>query len=216
MISARFAAVPIDLSSILDNHSRMQDDSSNIHSRIARRVRELRAELGMTLEALAAQCDVSRSMISLIERGESSPTAVVLEKIATGLKVPLAALFDDTRAPASPLSRKADRTPWRDPQSGYIRRNISPPMASPLTLVEVVLPGGSTVAYETGAREVKIHQQVWIQEGEIELTVGSRTYRLAPDDCLAMQLDEPVMFRNPTAAPARYIVAIVSDRPRRP
>jgi transcriptional regulator with XRE-family HTH domain len=40
--------------------------------------------------SLAAKCDVSRSMISLVQRGESSPTAVVLEKIASGLGVPLA------------------------------------------------------------------------------------------------------------------------------
>ncbi len=84
------------------------------HSRIASRVRALRTDLGMTLDALAAKCDVSRSMISLVQRGESSPTAVVLEKIATGLGVPLATLFDDSSASANPVSRRDDRTPWRD------------------------------------------------------------------------------------------------------
>jgi transcriptional regulator with XRE-family HTH domain len=169
----------------------------------------------MTLEALAAKCDVSRSMISLIERGESSPTAVVLEKIATGLGVPLAALFDDPSVPASPVSRSAERTPWQDPQSGYVRCNISPPSyPSPLQLVEVVLPAGATVAYETGVREVTIHQQVWVQEGEIELAVGRQIYRLAPGDCLAMQLNEPVTFRNRAPVSARYIVVIASERAR--
>src|SRR5690242_17219784 len=89
--------------------------TQDINARIAQRVRALRTDLGMTLDALAAKCDVSRSMISLIERGESSPTAVVLEKIATGLGVPLATLFDDPSATANPVSRRADRTPWRDP-----------------------------------------------------------------------------------------------------
>jgi transcriptional regulator with XRE-family HTH domain len=189
--------------------------SQSINSRIARRVRELRAELGMTLEVLAARCDVSRSMISLIERGESSPTAVVLEKVATGLGVPLAALFDDTSAPASPVSRKQDRTSWRDPQSGYVRRNISPAnYPSPAQIVDVTLPAGATVAYETGAREVSIHQQIWVQEGNIELTVGSVTYKLAEDDCLAMQINEPTTFRNRTRASARYIVVVVTERAR--
>ncbi len=96
----------------------------SINSRIATRVHGLRAERGMSLDALAAKCDVSRSMLSLIERGESSPTAVVLEKIATGLGVALASLFDDKRTPASPISRGADRTPWREPQYGYQRRNV--------------------------------------------------------------------------------------------
>src|SRR2546425_13032426 len=98
----------------------MQDRASaptapDINARIASRVRALRTALGMTLDALAAKCDVSRSMISLVERGESSPTAVVLEKIATGLRGPLATLFEDSSAPASPVSRRGDPTPWRAP-----------------------------------------------------------------------------------------------------
>ena len=187
----------------------------DINARIAGRVRALRANLGMTLDALAAKSEVSRSMISLVERGESSPTAVVLDKIATGLGVALAALFDDASAPASPVSRPDDRTPWRDPQSGYVRRNISPAsVPSPIQIVEIVLPAGARVAYETGAREVSIHQQIWVLQGSIEVTLGSVTYRLAEDDCLAMQLDEPTAFRNRTRKPARYIVIIASERPR--
>ena len=57
--------------------------SRDINGRIARRVRALRAELGMTLDALAAKSEVSRSMISLVERGESSPTAAVLRQNAS-------------------------------------------------------------------------------------------------------------------------------------
>ena len=189
--------------------------ADDINARIAGRVLALRTELGLTLDALAAKCDVSRSMISLVERGESSPTAVVLEKIATGLAVPLATLFDAADAPSSPVSRRADRTPWRDPQSGYVRRNISPAhFASPLQIVEVVLPAGARVAYETGARDVSIHQQIWVRQGSIEVTVGRATYRLSEDDCLAMQLNEPIAFRNRTRKPARYIVAIATDRSR--
>ncbi|MGD0769377.1 MAG: XRE family transcriptional regulator [Tepidisphaeraceae bacterium] len=189
----------------------------DINSRIASRVRALRADLDMTLDALAAKCHVSRSMISLVERGESSPTAVVLEKIATGLGVPLATLFDQWSAPANPVSRRMDRTPWRDPQSGYLRRNISPAnFPSPIQIVEVVLPAGAKVAYETGARAVSIHQQIWVQEGSIELTLGSVTYRLSEDDCLAMQLNEPTAFRNRTRKPARYIVIVATERSRAP
>jgi transcriptional regulator with XRE-family HTH domain len=189
--------------------------AQDVNSRIASRVRALRADLGMTLDALAAKSDVSRSMISLIERGESSPTAVVLEKIATGLGVPLATLFDDSSAPADPVSRREDRTPWRDPQSGYVRRNISPGnFPSPIQIVEVFLPAGARVAYETGARDVTIHQQIWVQEGRIEVTLGRTTHRLSEDDCLAMQLKEPTAFRNRTRKPARYIVIVATERSR--
>ena len=193
--------------------SNMKD--GGINARIASRVRALRTDLGWTLDGLAARCHVSRSMISLVERGESSPTAVVLEKIASGLGVSLATLFDDASAPANPLSRRDDRTPWRDPQSGYVRCNISPPnFPSPIQIVEIVLPAGARVAYDNGARDVSIHQQIWVQEGSIEVTLGRVTYRLAEDDCLAMQLDEPTAFRNRTRKPARYIVTVASERSR--
>ena len=200
----------LDLSSTLKDRG-----GQDINARIAGRVRALRADLGMTLEALAAKCEVSRSMLSLVERGESSPTAVVLERIASGLGVSLATLFDDATAPASPVSRRADRTPWRDPQSGYVRRNISPPnFPSPIQIVEIVLPAGARIAYETGARDVTLHQQIWVQEGSVEVTLGGVTHRLAPDDCLAMPLAEPTAFRNRTRKPARYVVVIASDRAR--
>jgi transcriptional regulator with XRE-family HTH domain len=189
----------------------------DINSRIAVRVRSLRTELGMTLDGLAAKCDVSRSMISLVERGESSPTAVVLEKIATGLGVPLAALFDDPQAAMSPVARREDRTPWRDPSSGYVRRNISPAnFPSPIRIVETILPAGARVAYETGARDVNVYQQIWVRRGSIEVTVGSVTFRLSDDDCLAMQLNEPTAFRNRSRKAAQYIVIVVSENWRAP
>ncbi len=177
--------------------STMPNAVKGINSRIAATVRTLRVDRKMSLDTLAAKCNVSRSMISLVERGEASPTAVVLEKIAAGLGVPLATLFNDSNAPANPISRRDDRTPWRDPQSGYLRRNVSPAnFPSPIQIVEVVLPPAARVAYETAARDVSIHQQIWVQQGTIELTLGCVTYRLSKDDCLAMQLNKPTTFRN--------------------
>ena len=184
---------------------------TDVNARIAARVRELRAGLDMSLEALATRCEVSRSMLSLIERAETSPTAVVLEKIAAGLGVTLASLFDDASAPPNPVSTAADRTAWKDPQSGYVRRNISPAnFPSPIRIVEVEFPGGARVAYESGARDAAIAQQIWVREGAIEVTVGKVTHKLGADDCLAMRLDAPVTFRNRTRKPARYIVVLSS------
>jgi transcriptional regulator with XRE-family HTH domain len=190
----------------------MTDD---INARIAARVRELRAEQALSLEALATRSDVSRSMLSLIERGESSPTAVVLEKVATGLGVALASLFEDSAVPASPVSRKEDRTSWKDPETGYVRRNISPPnFPSPLQIVDVLLPAGARVAYESSARDANIHQQIWVQEGSLEVTLGKVTHKLNEDDCFAMQLNDQMVFRNRTRKPVRYVVVISNDRSR--
>jgi transcriptional regulator with XRE-family HTH domain len=204
---------------ILDRLSIMADAAAtletDINARIAARVAALRAERALSLDGLAAKTDVSRSMISLIERGEASPTAAVLDKIATGLGVPLASLFEDAAATPDPVSRSRDRMPLRDPETGYIRRNISPAnFPSPIQIVDVVLPAGARVAYDTGPREVAIHQQIWVQEGQVDVTVGGATHRLAEDDCLAMQLDGPIAFRNPRRMAARYVV-VISTMPAR-
>jgi transcriptional regulator with XRE-family HTH domain len=197
----------------------MKDTASDTNQRIAERIRGLRAAQGLSLEALASKCGVSRSMISLIERGESSPTAVVLEKLAAGLGVTLASLFDapaNAQASSSPLVRREDQPEWQDPASGYLRRNVSPPgVPQPMQIVEVRFPPGGRVAFETGVRDLRVHQQVWVLEGAIDITLGVECYRLREGDCLAMQLDRPTMFHNPTRKPARYAVVIASETPGR-
>ena len=183
----------------------------DINDVIARRVRILRAERALSLEVLSEQCGVSRAMLSLIERGECSPTAILLERVAGGLGVSLSTLFVDTAAPSSPLSHARDRRSWKDPLSGYLRRNISPAnFRSPIQIVEVELPAGASVAYEGGAKKTNLHQQILLRKGRIEIAIGDHTYTLTEDDCLAMQLDLPVAFRNPTKRPARYYVIIAS------
>jgi transcriptional regulator with XRE-family HTH domain len=84
-------------------------DKADINTRIAERIHSLRAQKGLSLDNLAQRSEVSRSMISLIERGESSPTAVVLEKIASGLSVTLASLFEDKHTATNPVSHEKDR-----------------------------------------------------------------------------------------------------------
>ena len=185
----------------------------DIHQRIAQRLRELREAHGLSLEALAERSQVSRSAISLIERGQSSPTAAVLDRLSSALGVTLASLFEDSAAPAaepSPVARAADQPEWTDPASGYVRRNLSPAVRSPIQLVEVSFPPGQRVAYDTGARDAEIHQQLWIVEGTMEVTVGDTHWRLDAGDCLAMQLDRPIVFHNPTKRPARYLVALTT------
>jgi transcriptional regulator with XRE-family HTH domain len=200
---------------MMDIESIMGEATSGLNQRIAERVRELRAAQGLSLDTLASKSGVSRSMISLIERGESSPTAVVLEKLAAGLGVMLASLFDTPTAaaqiPSGPVARRDDQPQWQDPASGYLRRNVSPPgVPQPMQIVEVHFPPGGRVAFDNGARDLPVHQQVWVLEGAIDVTVGQERHRLREGDCLAMQLDRPTMFHNPTRKPARYAVVIAS------
>src|ERR1700738_3942142 len=152
----------------------MYSNLMDMDAQLAARLRALRSAAGLTLEALAESSGVSRSMISLIGRGESSPAANVLDRLAAGLGVTLASLFDrNPKAEASPLARRADQVSWIDPETGYSRRNLSPPgFPSPIDLVEVVLPVGARVAYDSAARAAVVHQQVFVLDGVLELRVG--------------------------------------------
>jgi transcriptional regulator with XRE-family HTH domain len=197
---------------ILDTSSSIMEDTlPDLNQRIAARVRSLRAAQGLSLETLAARSGVSRSMISLVERGESSPTAVVLEKLATGLGVVLASLFEtveDAAPPDGPVARRAAQPEWRDPASGYVRRNVSPGAGLPLQIVEVHFPAGARVAFESSARASRVHQQVWLLEGAMSITVGRARHELRQGDCLALELDQTIMFHNPTRKPAHYVVVL--------
>lgn len=187
----------------------------NITELIGRRLRDLRAAAGLSLDALAHKSGVSRSNISLIERGQSSPTAVVLDKLASALGVSVASMFEVGPAPVapSPLARVADQPVWSDPASGYIRRNVSPPGVSPLQLVDVIFPAGQRVAFETSERDTDIHQLVWMIDGVMEIAHGADQWQLNPGDCLAVRLDAPIRFHNPGVKPARYLVALTGARP---
>jgi transcriptional regulator with XRE-family HTH domain len=187
----------------------MSLSDADIDHRIAARIRELRAERGLTLEGLAGLAEVSRSMLSRVERGESSPTAQLLGKICNGLGITLSVLFAPTQAPASPLARHADQPTWRDPGTGYLRRTVSPAgTGSPVDIAEVVFPAHASIAFDSQRLVGGADQHVWVLDGTLELVVGEETFRLQRGDCLMTRFDSPVVFRNPTARPVRYAVIV--------
>ncbi|MBZ6532718.1 helix-turn-helix domain-containing protein [Acinetobacter seifertii] len=183
----------------------------DINIRIAHRIRELRLARGYTLEMLATRCQVSRSAISLIERGETSPTAVVLEKLANGLDVPLTQIFiNETSSPSpQPVIHRNEQAEWRDPETGYIRRTVSPPnLRLPFQIVEIEFPPHSRVTYEISESSKVVQQQLWVVEGQIDIQLGKNSYALGKGDCLAMQLDQPVIYSNNSSQVARYILVV--------
>ena len=188
----------------------------DVNHLIASRIRQLRDEQDLSLAALAERSGVSRSNISLIERGESSATATVLDKLSAALGVTVASLFEQPTEVPAPVSRAAEQPVWTDPASGYVRRNLSPPVDSPIQLVEVSFPPGQCVSYETAARDVDVQQQVWLIEGTMEVAVSESHWTLCAGDCLAMRLDQPVTYHNATDKPARYLVALVSQAHKPP
>lgn len=189
----------------------MSEQQPDINQHIAQHIRELRLAKGYSLDQLAARSGVSRSSISLIERAATSPTAVILEKLAAALDVSLASLFvfDATTSEPQPLLRYEQQKQWRDPASGYLRRNLSPvSVASPMQLAEITFPAHTQVSYDFVSREVKVYQQIWLLEGEMQIHCGEQSYTLQQGDCLSIQLNQPIVFQNFTANQARYLVAV--------
>ena len=191
------------------------ENVDDIDGRIGSQLKLLRTRKGLTIDGLADLSGVSRAMISRIERIEASPTAALLARLCAALDVSLSVFFDETADSASPLSRRAEQPIWRDPESGYLRRVVSPPgTGSRVDVVEVEFPPGETVEFGDHPAGRNQFQHVWVFEGEMELSVGDEVHRLQAGDCLHMVLGEVRRFHNPTDKPARY--AVIIDLGRRP
>lgn len=187
----------------------MESADEQFEVRVAVRLKTLRAERGLTLDALAQLSGVSRAMISRVERGEASPTAALLARLCSALGVSLSVFFASGEAGVSPLSRRADQPVWHDPESGYLRRVVSPSgLGARVDVVEIEFPPGAVVRFPGQTASRNQTQHVWLFEGEMELTVGETVHRLSAGDCLFMNVGDVHGFANPTDKPARYAVII--------
>jgi transcriptional regulator with XRE-family HTH domain len=190
------------------------------------RLRAERRARSWTIDRLAEASGVSRAMISKIERGESSPTAVVLGKLSAALQLSMPELFSPAAGlpgagpgqagEASPaggrhrpaaVRRVADAPLWRDPDTGYLRRPLSSP-AFPAAVTEVTLPAGARVPYPAGAYAF-IAQLVWVVSGELTLADGPAVHVLGPGDTFELGEPQAREFRNQTADDCRYLVVVV-------
>lgn len=176
---------------------------------IGARLKRMRMARGLTLDELAGVSGVSRAMISRIERAEASPTASLLARICAALGLSLSAFFAEEDKAASPLVRRGDQQVWRDPETGYVRRAVSPPgTGSRVDLVEVDFPAGARVTFPPHAASRGMMQHIWLFEGEMEMMVAGAVHRLRAGDCLYMPVGDGHVFHNPTERAARYCVVL--------
>jgi transcriptional regulator with XRE-family HTH domain len=194
------------------------------------RLRAERHARGWPIERLASASGVSRAMISKIERGESSPTAVVLGKLSAALELSVSELLGPGETGAGNLAggqagagdgarlaggqaaeggvvrRAADTPEWRDPDTGYLRRQVSTP-GFPAAVTEVTLPPGARVPYPAGAYAF-IAQLVWVLSGQLTLTDGPAVHALAAGDTFELGEPRPREFRNDGTGDCRYLVVV--------
>nr|VUD34493.1 transcriptional regulator [Raoultella sp. NCTC 9187] len=121
----------------------MNTIEDNINQRISARIRIERESRGWSLSELAERAGASRAMIHKIERAESSPTASMLGRLSGAFGISMSTLIARAEMQEGKLLRFANQPVWRDPQSHYLRRHVSPRSDLPIDLVQVELPAGS-------------------------------------------------------------------------
>ncbi|MCZ0991302.1 XRE family transcriptional regulator [Streptomyces diastatochromogenes] len=179
---------------------------------IAARIRTERERRRWTLAQLADASGVSQAMISRIERGESSPTAVVLGKLSAAFQLSVASLLalaegtqDDTDAVVG-VRRRDDAAEWRDPATGYRRRQITSPHF-PAEIAEIRLPAGARVPYPAAAFAF-VRQVVWVLDGHLTFHDGDAVHELDAGDTIELGAPAERVFANTTDTTCRYAVIL--------
>jgi transcriptional regulator with XRE-family HTH domain len=180
-----------------------------LDARLAARLAELRAERGWSLEQLAGHSGVSRATLSRLERAEISPTAALLGKLCTVYGRTLSRLLSEVEDDRPVLVRAADQTVWTDPDSGFVRRSVSPPDAGlRAEVVEGMLPPGARIAYDEPPMP-GVEQHIWILSGRLEFSVHDEVHFLEAGDCLRFRLWGVSKFWCPGPESVRYALVIV-------
>jgi len=183
--------------------------ASTIERKIARRLRELRAERSWSLDELARRSKVSRATLSRLENAEVSPTASVLGKLCAAYGMTLSRLMHMVEDQFAPLVRRRSQPVWEDATIGYRRRSVSPP-AQTLAgeALECELKPATRITYDDSPRPGLEHHLILI-DGQLQLTVDGQTFDLKPGDCLRYQLFGASTFVTSEKRGARYVLFMV-------
>jgi len=181
----------------------------SIDSTIAARVRGERTVRRWSLDELAERASVSKAMISKIERAEASPTAALLGRLSGAYGITLSELLaeDEATKRRGPV-RTSEQAIWRDPATGYIRRQIAASATSPIELTEVDLPPGASVSFPAASYHRMSHV-IWVLAGRLTFVEGDVTHELGPGDSLEFGPPADCTYRNDGNTPCRYLVVLV-------
>jgi transcriptional regulator with XRE-family HTH domain len=176
-------------------------------TQIARRLRLERDARGWSLADLAERSGVSKATISKIEREEVSPTAVILVRLAGAFDLTLAGLLLRAEGEGKRLSRAAEQPVWRDPETGYRRKQVFCRPDHPLEVVQIELPAGQRVVLPASSY-AHIRQAIWVQSGDLVIVEAGERHLLSAGDCLGFGPPSEVTLANETAAPCAYLVVL--------
>lgn len=179
---------------------------------IALRMRAEREERDWSLDELAQRSGVSRAMISKVERQESSPTAALLGRLSAAFGLTLSQLLAraEQGSGGSALCRRRDQQIWRDPETGFERRSLTPPgAATRMELVAAELPPSDAINYPAAAFNMIEDQQIVVLSGRLRFTQGAVTHDLSAGDSCRLGPPADCRFENLGNAPCRYLIAVL-------
>jgi transcriptional regulator with XRE-family HTH domain len=182
------------------------------------RVKALREAMDLSLRDLAERSGVSAPMLSQVERGETSPTLQVANRIAEGLELRLSQLLRLDEDGAVTVVRASERrTGPGDRRGGHSYEILTPPLPgqraelSRHTLGPGALTGGpgDPPMHEPGSRETAL-----VETGTVVLVCDGQSHDLHAGDCVTFDADLPHHFENPGPDEA-VLLAVVSAGLRR-
>ena len=175
------------------------------------RVRALREAMGFSLRDLAERSGVSAPMLSQVERGETSPTLVVADKIAAGLELTLSQLLRLDEGEHVAVSRAGGRR--RFERGGHCYEELTPPLPGQRADVSLHTLGvGATTGgpddppiHEPGSRETAV-----VLTGVLALVVDGTRHELHAGDSVTFDADLPHHFENEGEEQARFLAVIAA------
>ncbi len=185
-------------------------ETPDIEATLAGNLRMEREARGWTLAELAIRSGVSRAMLSKIERCEASPTAALLGRLSAAFGLTMSQLFARIEdQPGARVARSDQQPVWRDPDTGFLRRSLSPPGPGPLELVWGEMPPGAEITYPAASRSLIADQQLVVVSGKLTIVLDATSHVLEGGDCLRFGPPKQVTLRNPGAARCRYVIALL-------
>ncbi len=177
----------------------------DIHDRLAASLKAARRSKGLSLDAVAKLSGVSRSMVSQIERGESSPTVATLWNLTQALHVDFAGLLEGRAAPGVEVVR-ADAVPMIAGRGTGLRIRILSPAedAGSHEVYELVFAAGGALVSDPHGPGCREH--LTVLEGALAVTSGGEEARLGPGDVARYAADRPHAIR--AEAPARAVLVV--------
>jgi transcriptional regulator with XRE-family HTH domain len=178
---------------------------------VGARVRALREGMDLSLRDLAERSGVSAPMLSQVERGETSPTLTVAERIASGLDLTLSQLLRLDEAPHVVVIRADERRART--RRGHRTDELTPPLPGQRADVSVhtLEPGASTgregdpPLHEPGARETAV-----VLAGSVALLIDDERHDLSEGDSVTFDADLPHHFSNEGGRPAEFLAVVAA------